>query len=333
MARHTFSNNEIAHVWAHQQQESGRNSNGTIFFEGPWIYSYGHHFPMAVLIGDHDVIISKATYSSTTSNHKSLVRQATRHLTQTFVPSLEYRDSWLGIMQRLRIQCREQMNQLPEIPVHHYRRLLTCYTALLDARQTMELLVQKARFHIGATDHRSITGDRNDLDRMIIILNEVNATADRVLEGNDESINEATRRAREADARNTRDRRQGPTEEMLTAWWAGKRRRVPNLHFVSEHDLLRFDRNDDVLTTSQGLSVNAEAVRNAWPLIQRAYRRFDGSGQVQLPLRDLQLNLAGFPVREIDRNARLVVGCHVFTRDNIFRVARDMGLIMEKEAS
>jgi hypothetical protein len=45
--RHIFPSCEIPHLWMHQVQEEARNSNGSLYFSGPTIYSYGSHFPIA----------------------------------------------------------------------------------------------------------------------------------------------------------------------------------------------------------------------------------------------------------------------------------------------
>ncbi len=72
-------NLQIAHVWAQQTQSEGTAKGGNVFFKGATIYSYGYHFPMAVIVNIYDrrfTIINSDTYSSTTSTHQAYVRQA-----------------------------------------------------------------------------------------------------------------------------------------------------------------------------------------------------------------------------------------------------------------
>lgn len=38
----------VAHLWAHEQEESASGSN--FFFEGTSIYSYGHHFEVGRIV-------------------------------------------------------------------------------------------------------------------------------------------------------------------------------------------------------------------------------------------------------------------------------------------
>lgn len=80
-----FTSNEIAHVWARQSQEEGRNSGGSIYFRNERIYSYGSHFCMARIIGNGKVLITNRGYSVSTSKHLSLVRGAVNHLDRVYV--------------------------------------------------------------------------------------------------------------------------------------------------------------------------------------------------------------------------------------------------------
>jgi hypothetical protein len=78
--RHVFPNREIPHLWMHQAQAEARNSDGTLYFNGPTIYSYGSHFPIASHVlnerGERAVLFTIARYSVTTSGHCSAVAAA-----------------------------------------------------------------------------------------------------------------------------------------------------------------------------------------------------------------------------------------------------------------
>lgn len=85
--RTVFSNNsEVAHVWAQRTHSYGRNQNGSLFFNGDDLYSYGYHCLLGEFIsnenGEVAVIINTDYYSATTARHSSLVWSATTHYTQ-----------------------------------------------------------------------------------------------------------------------------------------------------------------------------------------------------------------------------------------------------------
>ena len=68
----------VAHLWAHEQEESALGSN--FFFEGTSIYSYGHHFEVGRIVknkqGKKAYLINEDYYSVTTSKHQCYVRNA-----------------------------------------------------------------------------------------------------------------------------------------------------------------------------------------------------------------------------------------------------------------
>ena len=75
--RNVLPVSELCHKWANQEQESGRNANGSMYFNGSTIYSYGAHFPIAKHIvneqGQRAVLFTERSYSNTTAKHKSHV--------------------------------------------------------------------------------------------------------------------------------------------------------------------------------------------------------------------------------------------------------------------
>jgi hypothetical protein len=98
--RHIYPNHEIPHLWAHQSQDEARNSTGSLYFEGPTIYSYGSHFPIARHVtnarGEKAVLFTTDQYSLTTSGHCSAVAGAIPPNVPVFrVPHL--RNSWGGL--------------------------------------------------------------------------------------------------------------------------------------------------------------------------------------------------------------------------------------------
>jgi hypothetical protein len=83
-AKHVFDTGEIPHLWAHKVQESARNAQGNLYFNGDNIFSYGSHFPIARHVVDNPtkkhpkpaVLFTTRSYSVTTSGHISAVRSA-----------------------------------------------------------------------------------------------------------------------------------------------------------------------------------------------------------------------------------------------------------------
>jgi hypothetical protein len=78
--RHIYPNRELPHLWAHQSQDEARNATRSLYFEGPTIFSYGSHFPIARHVtnvrGEKAVLFTTAHHSVTTSGHCSAVAHA-----------------------------------------------------------------------------------------------------------------------------------------------------------------------------------------------------------------------------------------------------------------
>lgn len=79
--KNASNNRELAHLWANQSCESAKGSN--FYFEGPKIFSYGPHFPVAKLVeieGRTVALFNPKRYSPTTSQHQAMARSAACHL-------------------------------------------------------------------------------------------------------------------------------------------------------------------------------------------------------------------------------------------------------------
>lgn len=71
------SNSDVAHLFAHQSQNYAQNANGSFYFSGNSIYSYGSHFCIAKFVGDYTLLFTERGYSNTTAKHISLTYNAT----------------------------------------------------------------------------------------------------------------------------------------------------------------------------------------------------------------------------------------------------------------
>lgn len=72
-----MSNYDVAKKWHDQIKDSGHSLN--VFYEHEVIYSYGYHFPMALITkfnyeGKNIVLVNSNTYSNSTAKHLSHVR-------------------------------------------------------------------------------------------------------------------------------------------------------------------------------------------------------------------------------------------------------------------
>jgi hypothetical protein len=125
MTRHVFANRMVAHVWAQQDQTSGRSGNGNFHFEGRTLYSYRE--PIARFCDAADgravVLITSAKFSVTTSAHCSAAQSALRSASD--LPRFHVPDTGYGSVE----------------PDHAYN-----LKSLLDAARTVAGKAKTARF-------------------------------------------------------------------------------------------------------------------------------------------------------------------------------------------
>ena len=81
-----FPTRQVAHVYANESQDAGRNGQGNLYFSGGVIFSYRDSWPLCVLTpftdadGARVAIVNACSYSVTTSRHLRHVRDALRGL-------------------------------------------------------------------------------------------------------------------------------------------------------------------------------------------------------------------------------------------------------------
>jgi hypothetical protein len=76
-----FSNADLVHTYAQQTQNEGRNPNGSLYFYGRTLYSYGSHFAICNFVTNEQsetkLLFTLRTYSNTTAKQIGLTRNAT----------------------------------------------------------------------------------------------------------------------------------------------------------------------------------------------------------------------------------------------------------------
>lgn len=100
MAKHTFSNRELAHAFFHQEEFGIDYGNGSSFsFRGNTLYSYSS--VLGILIPEKNIFLFRyGSYSSSTSKHQAYTRRAIPHDIKTYYWSewtiRRNRNGWYG---------------------------------------------------------------------------------------------------------------------------------------------------------------------------------------------------------------------------------------------
>jgi len=115
--KQVYSTGEIAHLWAHQSQESARNPQGNFSYNGANLYSYRTVIAQleTTPAGIRYAFLSSESMTATTSKHVSDSRSATSHMERFYTPAFA---RWSGyartIKEMVEPAIKEALDDLQE---------------------------------------------------------------------------------------------------------------------------------------------------------------------------------------------------------------------------
>ena len=299
------SNHQCVHLWAHQSQSHAHS--GSISFNGNNIRSYsttvarfitGTRLRKAVLITTDD-------YSITTSRHLSMIRQATNHLTQFYVPFQTIGDNANGkeIVNRMFRHANEEIAQ--SLDKAKRARVYKDHH-LSNVKQTAEHFNRLAEF-FGQQKRINLPADFEAMRAM------ANA-----------NINAIQRKAQKERARREqaeRERNRLAVEQALQELpaWRNRERIAPPYHLPDTY--LRFIDNGETIQTSRGAEFPAEHGKRAYLLMSRLHslgKTYQRNGHT--------VHCGHFAIDRMDENG-IKAGCHQITWDELNTFARHAGWI------
>lgn len=282
--KRVFKTDMVAHVWAQQQQDEGRNPQGNFFFQGPTIYSYRTNYPLATFVtrkAQRVALMRTDSYSNTTARHISLTRRA--------IPGAVFR-----------VASGYEGGK----PDHRVNR--QDYAARLEAAT-----LQAARA-------RSSTWPMDECGR---IAREANEYAQffgltwRLLVPvwSDQYRDEVRQRARaqaakkSAETKKREEERRAAAMQNIIKWRAGE----PVSLYGCPETLLRVRGNR--IETSRGAEVPVRVAPAVWALVKDARSR----GEILAP----GLELGHFRLDTVTPDGTIIAGCHTIKFDELRAVA------------
>ena len=295
--RHVVDSNEVPHLWYHKAQDSARSKGrGNLYFNGDTIYSYGSHFPIARHVenrkGDKAVLFATATYSVTTSGHKSMVRGAIPSGVTVFtvpnVTTTNYLNS--GNLQRYTENINELLNKAARAKKNRDG-------LLQDAKDLTAEAVAYARF-FGLPRPKVPNVPKVNLEK----LRKAQAV-------------EAAKQAKETRERNAYEKLE--TAEKIRRWMAGESVRFPDSYRLTpEEAQTRLRVQGENVETSRGAVFPVEHARKALPLIRRVWK----SGQ-EWNTNGHSIHLGPYKLDKILADGTVIAGCHTVSRQEVERIA------------
>jgi len=284
--KHVHPDGMVAHLWAHKSQDSARNAQNNIYFQGDTIYSYGNHFPVAKHVtrkGKSAILLTTRDYSATTRGHKWTVEGACSHLPVFHVDNIE---------------SREPRKQFEE-----YRaRYLELARKYVKSRQNKPWVLQELQ---------KVVKEANAFSAFYGLRVRLTLPAESDMVAECKAVEKKEREAKKrAEAKRERE-----AAEHIEKWVSGESDSCPYVGAI------RLRIRGDELQTSHGARVPLAHAVKAFRIIKglrdkgQAYER---NGHT--------IHLGPFPLNAVDAQGNVTAGCHTVAWEEIARVATLAGV-------
>lgn len=340
-----FNGSMVAHVWAQQSQESGRNAGRSFSFEGEVLYSYAT--PIAAFTkaadGSPVVLMSSHRYSVTTAKHMSEARRAVRSQTQVFtVPDIGHSGGRARTLRRLAPRLpfawaevhRTNTEYLAEYYADTVGKCLRVQSwNWADISDVLKWLEGTASYAIGYAQTFGLQPPKLDTraDAARIWARCERLTAERNAPGADEKrerLREQRAAAKERREQRARELRALDGAAKLAKWRDGENfygYRLPLL--ANGSAALRISKDGAKVQTSQGAEVPVSDAAH----ILRGLEIMRGNGMTEWrrpPGQVLGYNLGPFHLDAFDARG-ITAGCHFISWTEVEAIAPKLRAVQE----
>ena len=311
-----YPTREVPHLWIHETQESARNAQGNVSFDGDTIYSYSQAIARIV----HNrrkgkvVLFRDESFSVTTSGHQSNVRNS--------IPS----DVPVFTVPSIGVSSTSYYYKHPNVEdnVVDHKHNLKSYQNRIDSA----VLAAKRAHKRSANRVRSAARTAVEGDAYAEFFNLKTRFHIPELPGMAEKVQQQQESNRiEAEQWEARDRifkrqleeeRERFISEDLPAWRSGEKNHI---RFPWEFPVaLRIV--DDQVQSSQGASIPAEHAKKVVPIV-RAIQKGTRPAYVT---NGHTIHLGHYALNSITGDGTITVGCHVIPFSEVDYVGQQLGV-------
>lgn len=331
-----FSNRQLAHVWAQQNQESGRGSS--FYFNGATIYSYGSHFPIASFMRG-SLLFNSGGYSVSTSKHINYTRQA---LSYEQRQSIIYLPTHL-INEALRIDGYSKLNL--DNMRGHYKAMVhnvaqwienevTSAAGIAAKRKKKSLIASDIQVALSAAVNARLLLALFKLKlpaatekKLLALQTDIGA----VIESHKKQIAAEKRKADKLAAQRAKERKE--REERIAAlipvavekWQRAEKLESEEREAMAQTGIIYMRVNGDKVETSRGAEFPIEHAKRIFTMIR--YAKENALEYIRTP-ENGQSNFAVglFHVDYITAQGNVKAGCHFLEWPQIEAVARQLNI-------
>lgn len=308
-----FPSDEVAHIWAKQSQDEGRNAARNIFFNGKDIYSYCYHFCMGRIVDSNTVLLTDRRYSNTTDKHLSHTRYAVNHFeNRIYIPYPEK-----TLTDKNAIEIIAQIKTQLEILSNTRKKAETKERAKNELASIVHNVERYAAVTKQPIDSAKTWGAYKDLRKeFLIYFNAAKNNGELDLNKALASLESSRKRAETIKAKKAQKAR----EESLKLWLKGdnsytvkgKVYELDNVYLRVTYDFAYDDGPKQTIETTKGATVSLREGKILFDMIKAGK---DIKGHV----------IDGYTV--IGLNGVLTIGCHKIERAEIERFAKTQNWI------
>ena len=334
MTKQVYDNAMVAHIWAHQSQNSARSHNGNFSFEGDTIYSY--QTPIARIVrgatGQPVALRTREKYSVTTTvKHESAISRALGPGDGAVMPEF-------GVVS-MGIRAGHRRAE-PGDGIDHAANLV----AFVADYEAAKARARRVRDPWWTTAEHVIEGPalaaQAYAEAFGLPMPELNVEADATAIATYRAERDARLSTPEALAKRERERTKRAERKAERERAETERRKIEAAEAIANwrahvNDgyqwtrplynvpvMLRLSKDSTRIQTSHGAEFPLEHGTRAWPIIRRCRERGEGwqpNGH--------SVHLGHFQVSRIDDGGNVRAGCHFVEYAEIERLARELGLI------
>lgn len=353
-----MNNLMVAHLWAHEQEESANGSN--FYFEGESIYSYGRHFEIGRIVrnkrGEKAYLINDTYYSSTTSKHQYYVREAIPTGSKVFsvgynmsnTGNMAFVTSGLESIKDAIEKYKKARTELPYQNVWGAFKNLMGYIEFFDMGTPQRLLKKSANEWLGTNHELSYKSDKikrehvRELKRVFqILLNHqalevlgtVNMIVDEVCgEGTWIKYSERSERWRKGEEERERikleklrkeeEARYKDFDEKLEEWKSGEINFLNTPFYIPGEKPNAWIRiKGNIIETSKQIKIGVAEARKLWRAVSAMHRGAEFRHGLVEDVTGHQWSLNRY------ENDLLTAGCHRIAYDEMERIAKQLGWV------
>lgn len=310
--KQVFNSSEVAHIWANQQQDAGRNSNDNFYFRGATIYSYGPHFPIATINGN-DVIFTMRSYSNTTSKHIKRTRQAISHKNIIFCYDVPVKSSMNSDLKKGNYTCEHENN------LNRWKDEITTLFDELGNKRNRDITgrVNGINYHISLLNaycsYFGITVKDKELKNLLKIVN------------SEDFINKARQAKDKLNAANEKKMEESVKAyvQYINLWRKFDNEGIKNLsdkvkslcnfynNTIEANTRLRLNTDLNRLETSKGVQIPIE-------IAKRAYIQLNGC--LNSNCKDINVPVMDYTITETTKDY-IKAGCHTIPKTDVKYIA------------